>query len=731
MASPLSRLGLIICTLLFISCQASDDDRKAYIVYMGDLPKDDVISSPSLLHTSMLQEAIDSSSSSEYLLHSYKKSFNGFVASLTGEEVKKLSNMEGIVSVFPNEKMQLFTTRSWDFIGFPQDVERTTTESDIIVGIIDSGIWPESASFNAKGFSPPPRKWKGTCQTSSNFTSCNNKIIGARYYHTGAEVEPNEYDSPRDSDGHGTHTASIVAGGLVSGASLLGFGSGTARGGVPSARIAVYKVCWSKGCYSADVLAAFDDAIADGVDIISVSLGGYSPNYFENPIAIGAFHALKNGILTSTAVGNYGHNRATITNLWPWSLSVAASTIDRKFVTKVQLGNNQVYEGVSINTFEMNDMYPIIYGGDAQNTTGGNSEYSSLCDKNSLNKSLVNGKIVLCDALNWGEEATTAGAVGMIMRDGALKDFSLSFSLPASYMDWSNGTELDQYLNSTRPTAKINRSVEVKDELAPFIVSFSSRGPNLITRDILKPDLSAPGVNILAAWSEASTVTGKEWDTRVVPYNIMSGTSMACPHASGAAAYIKSFHPTWSPSAIKSALMTTASPMRGEINTDLEFSYGSGQVDPVKAANPGLVYDAGETDYIKFLCGEGYGNAKLQLITGDNTSCSADTNGTVWALNYPSFAVSTKYKVSITRNFTRTVTNVGTPASTYKANVTVPPRLCVQVEPSILSFKSLGQKKTFSVTVRVPALDTAIISGSLVWNDGVYQVRSPIVAYLY
>ncbi|RVW97520.1 Cucumisin [Vitis vinifera] len=340
---------------------------------MGDLPKDDVISSPSLLHTSMLQEAIDSSSSSEYLLHSYKKSFNGFVASLTGEEVKKLSSGHGgIVSVFPNEKMQLFTT---------------------------SGIWPESASFNAKGFSPPPRKWKGTY-------------------------------------GHGTHTASIVAGGLVSGASLLGFGSGTARGGVPSARIAVYKVCWSKGCYSADVLAAFDDAIADGVDIISVSLGGYSPNYFENPIAIGAFHALKNGILTSTAVGNYGHNRATITNLWPWSLSVAASTIDRKFVTKVQLGNNQVYEGVSINTFEMNDMYPIIYGGDAQNTTG----------------------------------ATTAGAVGMIMRDGALKDFSLSFSLPASYMDWSNGTELDQYLNSTRPTAKINRSVEVKDELAPFIV---------------------------------------------------------------------------------------------------------------------------------------------------------------------------------------------------------------------------------------------------------------------
>ena len=179
-------------------------------------------------------------------------------------------------------------------------------------------------------------------------------------------------------------------------------------------------------------------------------------------------------------------------------------------------------------------------------------------------------------------------------------------------------------------------------------------------------------------------------------------------------------------------LLFAASPMKGEINTDLEFAYGSGQLDPVKAANPGLVYDANETDYINFLCGEGYSNKKLQLITGDtNSSCSADTNGTVWALNYPSFAVSTKYKVSVTRNFTRTVTNVGTPASTYKANVTVTAGISVEVKPSVLSFKSLGQKKTFSVIVMVPALDTEIISGSLVWSDGVYQVRSPIVAYLY
>ena len=128
-------------------------------------------------------------------------------------------------------------------------------------------------------------------------------------------------------------------------ASLMGFGLGTARGGVPSARIAVYKICWSDGCHGADVLAAFDDAIADGVDIISISAGSSTPsNYFEDPIAIGAFHAMKNGIRTSTSAGNEGPRFISITNFSPWSLSVAASTIDRKFFTKVKLGDNKVYK---------------------------------------------------------------------------------------------------------------------------------------------------------------------------------------------------------------------------------------------------------------------------------------------------------------------------------------------------------------------------------------------------
>ena len=173
-------------------------------------------------------------------------------------------------------------------------------------------------------------------------------------------------------------------------------------------------------------------------------------------------------------------------------------------------------------------------------------------------------------------------------------------------------------------------------------------------------------------------------------------------------------------------LLFAATPMNVKTNTDLEFAYGAGQLNPIKAANPGLVYDAGAADYIKFLCGQDYSTENLRLITGDNTTCT--TNGTVWDLNIPSFTLSVRSGETVTRSFARTVTNVGSPVSTYQVKVTASRGLTVKVEPSVLTFKSVGQKLTFTVTATA-AGNERMLSGSLVWDDGVFQVRSPVVAY--
>ncbi|KAJ7960166.1 Cucumisin [Quillaja saponaria] len=700
---------------------------QTYIVYMGDQSKG--TESSALLHMNMVQKVIGSNFASDALLHRYKKSFNGFVVKLREDEVHKMAGMDGVVSVFPNSKNQLHTTRSWDFMGFSQQVKTTQIESDIIIGVLDTGIWPESDSFNDEGFGPAPSKWNGACQ---NIT-CNNKLIGAKYFRSVGLFGKNDIASPRDSDGHGTHTASTTTGSLVNSANLFGLGKGLARGGVPSARIAAYKICWSDDCQDADILAAFDEAIADGVDIISLSVGGNAiEDYFNNSIAIGSFHAMRNGILTSSSAGNNGPGWGTTANLSPWSLSVAASTTDRKLRTKVQLGNHKIYKGVSINTFNLKgEMYPLIYAGNAPNITGGfNRSISSLCLPNSLDEQLVKGKMVLCDFnISPKDIAFLSGAAGAILRSLATKDIADSFALPTIHLTAKAGLNVFSYINSTRnPTSTILKTNVGNDTLAPYVASFSSRGPNLVTPNILKPDISAPGVNILAAWSPISPISRFEGDNRVAQFNIISGTSMACPHVTGAAAYVKSFHPKWSPAAIKSALMTTVTPMSVELNPDAEFAYGAGHIDPIKAVTPGLVYDASEIDYIKFLCGQGYDTQKLRIVTGDESSCSEVKNGIVWDLNYPSFALLTKQSMSFNQNFHRTVTNVGSKISAYRARVTAPSGLKIYVTPRVLSFTSFGQRKSFKIKIQ-GKIDQPIVSASLIWDDGTFQVRSPILVY--
>nr|KJB21605.1 hypothetical protein B456_004G002500 [Gossypium raimondii] len=628
-----------------------------YIAYLGSLPDGDYIASSH--HCNMLSALSKHSSVENHLIRSYKRSFNGFAAKLTNEEAKKLSSFKGVVSVFPSKVYHLHTTRSWDFLGLNQTVKRNATESDVIVGVFDTGIWPESDSFSDEGFGPPPQKWKGACKGGQNFT-CNNKLIGARVYIT---------DSARDTEGHGSHTASTAAGNNVVNASFYGFAEGTARGGVPSARIAAYKVC----------------------------------NGFQS-----------------------------VASVAPWILSVAASTMDRHFVNKVVLGNGKTLTGLSINTFSLNRaMVPLVYGMQASSDC---DEFSArLCFPNCLNKTLVKNKIILCDDMQGVDEAYNAGALGLITKYG-FDDVAYVVPMPAITLSSKDYDSVTSYLNSTKqPKAEILISETITDKSAPIVASFSSKGPNFIVPDILKPDISAPGVDILAAYSPVASPSITTTDTRRVKYNIISGTSMSCPHVAGVAAYVKTFHPHWSPSAIKSALMTTAFPMDAPRNQGAEFAYGSGHINPVKAIDPGLVYDNVKGDNIRFLCSIGYDEGSIKNIEGNNTSCPKNSTKMLPRdFNYPTLTALVPAGKPFTVNFHRTVTNVGIARSTYNATISILSEPEIQVVPQVLSFKALTEQKSYNVIVSGKGLgETSMVSATLIWSDGTHNVRSSIVIHTY
>nr|GEY56608.1 subtilisin-like protease SBT5.3 [Tanacetum cinerariifolium] len=450
-----------------------------------------------------------------------------------------LAENEGVLSVFESRMNRLHTTHSWKFLGIDSIPQYTNLpmdiKSDVIVGVVDTGVWPESDSFNDYGLGPVPTKFKGECVPGQNFTRsmCNRKIIGSRYYYEAYEAinGPLEsfnltfFRSARDTEGHGTHTSSTVAGSKVSNISLYGLGTGNATGGVPSARLSIYKVCWFGDCEDADILAAFDDAIYDGVDIISMSLGPIPPQpvYFEDAMSIGTFHAFEKGIVVCGSGGNSFFPRTT-TNVAPWILTVAASTIDPSGIL---------------------------------------SRNASFCMRNALDSNLMKGKIVVCklksliaDRNKIAIAIKEGGAVGMILMDPLAKDVLSQFVIPSVLIRDAEAQELQSYMSIEKnATARIIPTVaNLGTKPAPAMAIFSSKGPNIITPDIIKPDITAPGVNILAAWSPIAT-EGTAGNS--LNYNILSGTSMSCPHIAAVAALLKSVHSDWSPAAVKSAIMTT------------------------------------------------------------------------------------------------------------------------------------------------------------------------------
>uniref|UniRef100_A0A7N0UK87 Uncharacterized protein n=1 Tax=Kalanchoe fedtschenkoi TaxID=63787 RepID=A0A7N0UK87_KALFE len=678
---------------------------------MGSLPKGDY--SPANHHNSIIQKVVTD--------RSYGRAFNGFAAWLTDHEREKLTNMSEVLSIFPSRTLVLHTTRSWDFLGFPENItDDFSVGSDMIIGVIDSGIWEKSESFRDKGFGPVPKKWKGACKGGPRFT-CNRKIIGARFY-TGANAS--------DNIGHGAHTASTAAGNRVKGASYRHIAEGTARGGLPASRIAVYKACGDDDCADADILAAFDDAIADGVDVISASIGFQYPIHqiSHDTVVIGSFHATARGILTVNSAGNSGTDPRAISSIAPWLLSVGASTTDRLIAEKLVLGDGRIFTGQVLNPLGLTPIpkFSLAYG-NAKNSSCDERQIKR-CERPCLDRNYVKGKIVVCDMLPHDITQLVQNEAAGLIEENYRDDDVNYYLLPTVALEPADLDQVRAYANTTRPRATITIG-GLKDPLAPVVADFSSRGPNTYFPDVMKPDVVAPGVDILAAWPPS--IPPSEFDKPgSVKYNLESGTSMACPHAAGAIAYIKSLHPDWSPAALKSALMTTARPLNASLHPEREFAYGSGNIDPVKASDPGLVYDISEHDYINHLCGT-HGGETCSKISGASCQCG-ERKTSAPELNYP--AMTAKINASTISNvsFIRTLTNVGHhPTSTYKAEVFLgSEKLKITVAPDALSFKSLNEKRSFrvSITGEYPQ-NEKILSSSLVWSDGSHTVRSPIILY--
>ncbi|XP_061373947.1 subtilisin-like protease SBT1.3 [Gastrolobium bilobum] len=766
--TPMENIGFVLISYLLLSIVLSANAqfvKKTYIIQMDKSAKPDTYSNHLEWYSSKVNSVLSKSVEAEMdkeerIIYSYHTAFHGVAAKLSQEEAQKLEAEEGVVAIFPDTRYQLHTTRSPAFLGL-EPMHSTNiwsekvTDHDVVVGVLDTGVWPESESFNDTGMRPVPAHWKGACETGRGFGKhhCNKKIVGARIFYRGYEAatgridEKTEYKSPRDQDGHGTHTAATVAGSPVRGANLLGYAYGTARGMAPGARIASYKVCWTGGCFSSDILSAVDRAVADGVNVLSISLGGGVSSYYHDSLSVAAFGAMEMGVFVSCSAGNAGPDPVTITNVSPWITTVGASTMDRDFPADVKLGNGKKLTGTSLykgrSMLSVKKQYPLVY-------MGGNSsspDPRSLCLEGTLDRRMASGKIVICDRgisprVQKGQVVKNAGGIGMILTNTAANGEELVADchlIPAIAVGEKEGKELKHYvLTRKKATATLAfQDTRLGIRPSPVVAAFSSRGPNLLTLEILKPDVVAPGVNILAAWSGIVGPSSLPTDHRRVKFNILSGTSMSCPHVSGVAALLKARHPEWSPAAIKSALMTTAyvhdntiKPLRDASSAEpsTPYDHGAGHINPRKALDPGLVYDIKPQDYFDFLCTQKLTPSQLGVFAKHSKRTCRHSLASPGDLNYPAVSVLFPEKTSIsTLTIHRTATNVGPPVSKYHVMVSPFKGTSVKVEPDTLNFTRKYQKLSYKITFTAKSRQTEPEFGGLVWKDGVHKVRSPIV----
>ncbi|KAL5331853.1 hypothetical protein ACEPPN_001392 [Leptodophora sp. 'Broadleaf-Isolate-01'] len=775
--------SLLVCGILHTGIVATKHKKNYIVNLIPSASKDSLVRRQELRAAA----AVDSAS----ILYNYANALEGFAATLTVDEVNRLNAQPEVVSVREEKIFRKQTTRTPLFLGLIDSDELLGTkafeysgmsfgkgevdaaEANIIVGVLDTGAWPENPSYDDVGMPDIPSHWKGSCDVGEQWTAanCNKKLIGAAFFYQGyAAVYENKTGLPlnfttagqigsaRDIDGHGTHTSTTAAGSISANVSLFGEASGTARGMAKDARLAMYKVCWDDFCYESDLMAAMDRAIADGVNVISVSIGG-DPYFGGEAFTTGSFVAMEKGIFTSFSGGNSGPSPATISNNAPWMLNVAASTLDRDFPATVLLGDGRNFTGVSlyingavpdVEPLSSDTVLPLILSSAA----GSNVTAATLCLEGSLDPDLVAGKIIVCTRgengrAEKGAIVKAAGGRGMVLANAPANGEEIVADphvLPAIHIGAKAGALVLEYAKSGNATVSLDFEGTRVGIPAPLMAAFSSRGPNGPIPQIMKPDITGPGVDIIAGWTRLQGASVAPNDTRRVDYSIISGTSMSCPHLAGIAAYIMARRPEWSVAAIRSAIMTTAyTTTKGTQNTLLDsatsnaatpFDYGGGHVDPVAALNPGLIYDITAQEYKEFICSVNRTQAFMVEVTRSNFICEEDKVYSPYTLNYPSFGAF--YDSSVTNGtyfarFSRTVTNVGG-AGIYIASLSVDDESLVEVSvsPDTLSFETEGEKKTFEVIVKMKSPHANVTNafltshGRLEWSDGTHTVGSSL-----
>ncbi|MFC7596436.1 S8 family serine peptidase [Terrabacter sp. GCM10028922] len=610
----------------------------------------------------------------------YDLVFGGVSMLVRPEEMAGLVGTAGVAAVLPDRVEQPQTDVSPGFIGAPVLWQSLGGQSKagegVIVGVLDTGVWPEHPSFSdpdpaGKAYAAPKATLSGTraCEFSGGASpgpafACNNKLIGAdRFmatYDAVVGLLPTEFTTARDDNGHGSHTASTSAGNRTVAASILGLVRGIVSGIAPRSHVMAYKVCGDQGCFQSDSVAAVQKAITDNVDVINFSISGGS-NPYADAVELAFLDAYNAGVFVSASAGNSGPGPDTVDHRGPWVTTVGASTTNRHFQSTVQLtstdGATLSLVGSSV-TPGIGTATPVVLatavGSDALCTTP-------------ITAGAATGKIVVCQRgpgrVLKSKVVADGGGAGMLLYNAArLNEFTDNHWVPTVHLENTAGSALLAFLEAhpgvTAQWANPTSRTVQGDEMT----AFSSRGGAGQSLGVSKPDVTAPGLQILAAATPApaTDVGGPPGQT----FQSIAGTSMSSPHVTGSGALLAALHPDWTPGQIKSALMTSSTTdVRNNdgVSPTTPFDRGSGRIRLNKAGDPGATFDESGADYVAL-------------------------EDSLWNANYPSL-----YVPSLAGRLTvqRTLHNETNRSAKWKLSVSAPSDLKVTV-PSSLTLPANG-----------------------------------------